>query len=304
MKKRKHKGGIEAIKQRYGYWFVAPWLFGIAVFVLKPLATSLQFAFSDVSFAGNGVETGFQGLKWFRYLLAEDPDYIDRALASLASILTSLPIILSLSLVLSLILNQKFKGRMLARSIFFLPVIISSGPVMSVLATFSMSENLSASFAASDTVQSVYMEVIDFQEILMRLNLPDSINSLMTGYLSDTFNLIWSCGIQILLFVAGLQSIPEQLYEVGRVEGASAWEKFWYITVPMMGRTILLVAFYTMVQQFGTGSQLVDSATTLLRKQVYDRSSAMLWLYFLCVGLVMAAILWLYRKLCLNRWES
>ena len=66
----------------------------------------------------------------------------------------------------------------------------------------------------------------------------------------------------------------------------------------------LPVAFYTMVQQFGTGSQLVDSATTLLRKQVYDRSSAMLWLYFLCVGLVMAAILWLYRKLCLNRWES
>lgn len=304
MSKLKHKGGIEAIKQRYGYLFVAPWLFGIAVFVLKPLITSLWFSFTDVSFVGHGVGTAFQGVKWYRYLLVEDPDYIDNALASLASILTSLPIILALSMVLSLVLNQKFKGRMIARSVFFLPVIISAGPVMSVLASFSMSADLSSSFAASDTMQTAYMEVIDFQEILVRLNLPESINGLMTNYLSDTFNLIWSCGIQILLFVAGLQSIPEQLYEVSKVEGASAWEEFWYITIPMMGRTILLVAFYTMVQEFGSGSALVGSATVLLRKQVYDKSSAMLWLYFLAVGIVMAFILWVYKKLCLDRWES
>lgn len=304
--KLKRKRGIEGIKEKYGYIFVAPWLFGILVFVLEPLATSLYFAFTEAKVVGGGVDTSFAGLKWIKFLLIEDADYIDLSLSSLGTLLTQLPIILSLSMVLAIVLNQKFKGRLLARCVFFLPVIISSGPVLSVLSSFTMSEELASSFGGSDVTSatSAYMQVIDFQDILYRLNLPDSINNLMSNYLSDTFNLVWSCGIQILLFVAGLQSISPQLYEVSKVEGASKWEEFWYITIPMMGRTILLVAFYTMIDLFVEKSALVSKAIELIRKQVYDKASAMLWMYFLLAGIAMGILMLVYKKLCLKRWES
>lgn len=298
------KRGIESIKQRYGYLFVAPWLFGIAVFVLKPLFLSFYYSFTDTKVVAGGISTSFSGLKWIKYLMVSDPDFIDDMVVSLSKMLTSLPIIVSLSMILAIVLNQKFKGRMIARSVFFLPVIISAGPVMTVLSSFTMNQELSNSFGASDiAATATYMEVIDFQEILLSLNLPQSVNSFMSGYLSDTFNLIWSCGIQILLFVAGLQTIPAQLYEVSKVEGATKWEEFWYITIPMMGRTILLVSFYTMVDLFVENSVLVDKAIELMRKQVYDRCSATLWLYFIFVSAVMSIILLLYKRICLNRWE-
>lgn len=302
MKKRSR--GIEAIKRRYGYYFVAPWLLGLAIFVIKPLVMSFYYSFTNVRMVEGGISTEFAGLKWINYLLKEDAEFIDQALTSLTDLLTSLPIILSLSMILAIVLNQKFKGRMIARSIFFLPVIIAAGPVMGVLAEFTMAEGLSSSFGAADSPTAAYMQVIDFQDILYRLELPASLNNFVSGYLSDIFNLIWSCGIQILLFVSGLQTIPAQLYEVSKVEGASVWEEFWYITVPMLGRTILLVSFYTMVELFIEKSTLVSKAIELIRKQSYDRGSAMLWLYFILVGVIMSLILLIYNKLCLKRWES
>lgn len=125
----------------------------------------------------------------------------------------------------------------------------------------------------------------------------------MSGYLENCINLIWNCGVPILLFVAGLQTIPEQLYEVGKVEGISVWEEFWYITVPMMGRIILLVLFYTMVELFIEKSNLIDWAVLRIRQQDYSMSSAMLWPYFLIVGAVIGAVIFLYSKLCLKKWE-
>lgn len=91
----------------------------------------------------------------------------------------------------------------------------------------------------------------------------------MMDYLSNTFNLIWSCGVQILLFIAGLQTIPSQLYEVGRVEGATAWESFWYITFPMLGRVLMLVLFYTMIELFVEDSALVNAVLQDMRWLTY-----------------------------------
>lgn len=109
--------------------------------------------------------------------------------------------------------------------------------------------------------------------------------------------------MQILLFVAGLQTIPAQLYEVGKVEGITAWEEFWYITVPMLGRVILLVIFYTMVELFISKGVVVNNAIDTIQKQNYSSSSAMLWPYFALVALVMGVVILVYSKLCLKRWE-
>ena len=295
--------GIESLKSRYGYLFIAPWLFGAVVFLLGPLLSSIYYSFSDVSITAEGLTPTFVGLKWYKYALLEDPTFIDLAVSSLSELFTSLPIILAISLLLALVLNQKFHGRMLARAVFFLPVIISSGVVMNVLSSFTMTEGLTGSFSG-ETAAVSYMQVIDFEEILTMLQLPSALNSLMANYLSDLFNLLWSCGVQILLFVAGLQTIPAQLYEVSKVEGASKWEEFWYITIPMLGNTILLVGFYTMIELFVEKSALVTKATGYIREQVYDRSSAMLWLFFSAVGVVMTIVFLLYKRFCLRKWSD
>lgn len=302
MLKNKNRG-IESIKKRYAYIFVAPFIFGLIVFVFIPLIQCFLYSFSDVKMTPEGLKTSFVGLKYYKYLFVEDPEYLDTVAGSMTSLFTSIPIVVAMSMILALILNQKFRGRLLARAVFFLPVIIASGAVMKVLSGFSMQEDMVASGTQGAGQAAEYMQVINFAELLQNLNLPDKINSLIQGYLSNTFNLIWSCGIQILLFVAGLQTIPEQLYEVGRVEGISAWEEFWYVTVPMLGRIILLVVFYTMVDLFISKSGLVNNVIEQIYKQNYSKASAMIWPYFLLVGLVIGVVVFIYSKMCLKKWE-
>lgn len=298
------KRGIEANKRKFAYIFVSPFIFGIIVFVLIPLIQCFIYSFSDVAMTPEGLKLTFTGLKYYKYLFIEDAYYIDIMAGSMTSLFTSIPLVVALSMILALILNQKFRGRLLARMVFFLPVIIASGAVMKILAGFSMQENMvSAGTGAAEQQAAQYMQVIDFGAILEQLNLPAQISSLIQTYLSNTFNLIWSCGIPILLFVAGLQTIPAQLYEVGKVEGITAWEEFWFITVPMMGRIILLVLFYTMVDLFISKSALVNNVIEEINKQNYSKGSAMIWPYFLLVGIVIGIVVFIYNRLCLKKWE-
>ena len=296
--KRKKKG-VEALKSRYGRLFVLPWEIGIVLFFIVPLISSIIYAFSDVTIVSGGVNTAFVGLKWFKYAINDDPTYLTQLKNAISSFLVQTPIILALSLILAIILNQKFKGRMIARAIFFLPVIIATGTIISYLTQAGMVLGDTSGEAAN-----TYSNMVNFDMILGNLGLPTEINELISGYISSVFNLLWSCGIQIILFISGLQTIPDQLYEVARVEGCSKWEEFWYITFPMLGQQILLVMIYTMIDLITKKSHVMAAAYELMSgQQVYDRSSAMLWMYFVIVGIVMAAILWLYNTFCLKRWS-
>ena len=297
MKMRKTHG-IEIIKKRYGMAFVAPWVFGVIVFVLVPLITSLVYSVSVVTVGSSGLETDFAGIKHYRDLLISNPTYTDLLVESITGIFTSLPIIIALSLIFAIILNQEFKGRMIMRAVFFLPVIFASDVVMSVMSGDTSSASLSATLNDMSGSNMAYMNAIDFSEILQRLNLPTELNNLMEEYLQETFNLIWSCGVQTLLFIAGLQTIPKQLYEVGKVEGATPWESFWYITMPMLSNVTMLVIFYTMIELFITKGKLVMTALNTMRMYaIYDNTSAMLWMYFLVEGLVIGLIFLLYKQL-------
>lgn len=298
------KGGIEAIKRRYGYLFVAPWILGIALFVLIPIITFFYYSFSDVAMTPEGLQTTFVGLKHYKYVFLEYPYYSNIFLSSLSSLITSLPIVVALSMILALVLNQNFRGRTLARAVFFLPVIIASSAVMEILTNFNMNQGITAAVSSGDTKQAAeFMEVIDFAALLDGLNLPGKLNDLVLGYLNDTFNLIWSCGVQILLFVAGLQTIPAQLYEAGKVEGILAWEEFWYITFPMMSRIVLLVVFYTMVELFTEKGELIDKVLTSISAMEYSQSAAMIWPYFGAVGLLIGLVMLIFYRICMRKWE-
>lgn len=300
--KRRKAGGIESIKRRYGLYFTLPWMFGLAVFVIRPLIASLYYAFCDVTMGSSGLEATFVGLKHLKKLFLEDPDYVNSLFASVGDLVTSVPIIMVLSLCLALILNQQFHGRALARAVFFLPVLISTSAVQTVLNTVNMQEGLN-SVTAGTSQMGEYMQVIDFADLLYRLNLPTALNDILSSYLSDTINLIWSCGVQILLFVAGLQTIPSQLYEAGRVEGATKWEEFWFITLPSLGRVFLLVLFYTMIELFLEKGAVVQSAIAAIEAQKFQTASATIWPYFLFVGIAVGGVALFYTKTFLKKWE-
>lgn len=299
---RKKVTGIERLKVRYGRMFVLPWTIGFLLFFLSPLIGSITFAFSNVSLVADKM-LSFVGVEHFRYLLKEDPNYLDNMADAVTSFVYSLPIVVALSLIFALILNQKFKGRLLARAIFFLPVIIATGVVMK----FITGEALEAGAAALSTSlgKTESYSGLQFDQLLINLGLPQSITELLADYIARIFNLVWICGIQILLFVAGMQSIPDQLYEVSKIEGATAWEEFWFVTFPMLGNVIFLVLIYTIVDLFTAFDNpiMLQAYDLVSKNSVYDRSSAVLWGYFLVVGVIGGLILLIYQKTLLKKWN-
>lgn len=301
MKKKKTMGLVEK-RDMLGYTFVAHWAIGLLLFFILPVLTSIRYSFNDVDIGNEGVVYEFAGLKHFKYILVEDPNFVNNMRDSITSILYSLPIILALSLILAVVLNQKFRGRTFFRAVFFLPVIFGSSVIMTVLTSQEVNASL---FVAQSGAEYTYGGLIDFRAILSELNLPDQISTILQDLLSDVFGIIWSCGVQTILFLAGLQSIPISLYEVSKVEGASKWEEFWFITIPSLRNIITLVIIYTMIQLLtATDNSVMQQAFILLRdKLVYDVSSAMLWFYFIIVLIVIGAVIAAYQHFAVKRWE-
>lgn len=300
--RKKKSAGLDEKQSRYGYIFVAHWIFGLVVFFAMPLINSIIYAFNELTLVSGGMEKNFVGLANFKQILSEDPNYVNNLRDSVTSIFYSLPIIISLSLILAVVLNQNFVGRTVARAIFFMPVIIASGVVIVLLSGPIINAPL---FTVSSGEQSTYGGLIDFKAILSSLNLPSQISDMLSSLLGNIFGLIWDCGVQIILFLAGLQSINPSLYEVSKIEGANKWEEFWFITVPMLRHIMTLVIIYTMIELFtAIDSPVMEQAYTVMQeKQIYDRSSAMLWLYFVIVSAVMGIILFAYNRFCLKKWE-
>ena len=297
---RKKPQGIDKIKERYGFIMISPWIFGIIVFFIIPIIQSVFYSFTDVSIELGGTVTDFKGIANFRKILAEDPDYLKNLFSAFNNLLVSLPFILIVSMVLAILLNGKYRGRVFFRGIFFLPVIMASGAALQLF--LSASGSASGETPVSDT--ATFGMMIDFSTVLRGLNMPSSIEKYISQALSKIFLLVWESGIQTILIIAGLQSIPDLLYEVSRVEGATKWEEFWFITFPMLGRTMLLVIIFTTVEIVASSSNTIMlMAYKRFSSLEYGIGSSMLWFYFSIVGAVIAAVLLLYNKLFLRRWN-
>lgn len=297
--KKKKIGGVAALKARYGRICVTHWVIGLVLFFLIPIIKSIYFSFADVSISVGGMKSSFVGLKNYIYIFTKDADYMDNIAKSVVSFLYSFPIIIILSLIIALILNQKFIGRTFFRALYFLPVIIASGAVLSIILSATTD---SISDIKND--ESVALAMVDINQLVEWSGLPTQIGKYLNNVINGIMNLIWNCGIQIVLFISGMQSIPELLYEVSKVEGATKWEEFWLITLPMLSRTVVLVAIFTMVEILTSqDDKVMTQAYALMKSQFYGESSAMLWAYFLVIGTLMAIFLAVYNKSYAKKWE-
>lgn len=295
--KPKKKRGIESLKSKYGMLFVLPWTLGIIFFVLIPIVQSISYSFSKISTDEYGIVQNFRGIKNYIYIVSEDPNFLSYLTSSILKLLYSLPAILVISIMIGIILNGKFRGRTFFRSLYFLPVIIATGVVMEWIM-------LCANPSPDTAGGSATSEIINITQITEALGLTGPLVEFFQTAISEIFTLVWSSGIQIILVIAGLQSIPDSLYEVSKVEGATKWEEFWFVTFPMLSRITLLVIIFTFVELVtDKTNEVMSYIYNLMTSLNYDESSAMLWMYLGASGLFMGIIVFAFNRLCMKRWE-
>ena len=289
--------GIEALRRRYGYTFVSHWIIGLVAFFFVPLIYSIIYSFSDVTIEQTGFVLDFVGFENYKVTISQNPEYLNQVRDAIIAMFYSLPMVIALSLILAVLLNQKYIGRTIMRILFFLPVIIESSVVVRLLSDASINVPI---FNFSTDGQGL----MDYEAILSNLNLPPQITEFLTFFLSNAVSLTWSCGVQIILFLAGLQSIPESLYEVSKIEGANKWDEFWQITVPMLRHVLSLVIIYSMISKFTSSTNMVVATSLeLMRATNYNTAAAMLWFYFIVVLAVIGIVLFLYNRYCLRKWD-
>ena len=280
------KGKSKLIERRnnVGYFFIALWIIGVIFFFLKPAIQTLIYAFSDVIVKDN-MATTFIGLENFRKILFEDIDYVRDLTSSLTDMLYEVPIIVIFSMFIAGILNQEFKGRTFARVLFFLPVIIASGISIEILSSNGMSTDVSG----KDTV--FMFKTVMLENTLAEIGISSSLVSYFAGLINRIFNICWKSGIQILLFLAGLQTVPKSYYEVSSMEGATAWEEFWKITFPLLSPYTLVCVVYTIIDSFTYyQNKIMMLIKTSYDAQKYGYSAAESWLYFVVILVILLLV--------------
>lgn len=295
--KKASKKSLETARNRIGYTFIIHWVLGLLLFFLVPLISSIWYGFNNVTIRPGEIVTEFVGFEHFKTLISVDPTYLDELRDSVGLMFYSLPIIIALSLILAVLLNQNFKGRTVFRAIFFFPVIMANSVVMNMLNSDYVTMPLFTSGEAGTGI-------INYNEIISNLNFPTQLIPIMVFLLSNTIDILWKCGVQTILFLAGLQSIPASLYEVSKIEGANKWEEFWLITVPSLRHIISLVLIYTMIELFADmENTVVSRAYDQMVAQNFGVSSAMIWIYFLIVVVLIGVVYIAYQRFCVKRWE-
>lgn len=292
---KKPKLTIEGRKAMSGRLFILPFTIGFLLFFLKPALESLIFVFNDVSLKVGGFTMQFVGLKNLKYIFLTDPDFNKNLVSSMTSLLYKVPVVIIASLFFAIVLNSKFHGRTFVRAVFFLPVIIASGVVMEIINSDTFATSLISSSEGMKTTVSA--SSYGLTSLLVDMGLNEKVVEYFSYISSNLYDLMWRTGIQMIIFLAALQSISPSLYEASEVEGASAWENFWMITIPMISPMILINVVYTIIDTFTDSANVVmDQINSVFADQQYDRAAAMSWVYFLIIGLLLAIVLLLSSR--------
>lgn len=262
-----------------GYLFILPWLIGFVCFYARSLFMSIQFSLSELTVnPGGGYTLDFVGLDNYIYAFRVHGTFKQILTTSIGNMLIDVPLITFFSLFMAILLNKKFRGRTLVRAIFFLPVILNSGAIMDAmaLARTMMSGGISSASAEMAAASAGSGASIQYYiQMFTSLGLPDSIIAYISGAVSRISDIINASGVQIIIFIAALQSIPGSMYEVAKIEGATAYETFWKVTFPMVLPHIITNVVYTVVDSFAV-SDVVDLAyETAFTNNNYGLSSVM-----------------------------
>ena len=297
------KISLEVKQRRYGYLFTLPFIIGAIIFIVFPMIVSIICSFANIK-QGDGF-MGYAYSNWgminYSKIWIESNDFSKVLLEALKDMVSNVPVVVIFSFFMASILNAKFRGRGFARSVMFMPVIISSGLVVSLsgdaLAQQMMSSSGGDRFA--ETASSGAIQVTEaFQIMLEEMDIADWMIDLIVGSVSGISTIVSMSAVSIVICIAGLQSISPSSYEASYIEGATKWEVFWKISLPMVSPLILLSVVYTIVDNFnGSNNKVISMIHNNIVNMKFDVASAMAVSYSLIIIVILAIVFAILNKI-------
>jgi ABC-type sugar transport system permease subunit len=272
MKKAKKLSVFDKRQHFLGYMFLLPWLIGFFVFTVWPFVYTIFLSFHEVWLTIEGWQTTFIGIDNYNLAFFRNTEFVPALLSFLTMELTYAPVITVIAFILALLLNQQIKFRAGFRALFFLPVIVMSGPVM-----YQLMDSGGMTFTGINDMM-LYQMVAQFSRPLA--------NALV--FLFENFSMVlWFTGIPIILFITGLQKINISMLEAAKIDSANSWQILWKIIIPII-RPIAMVSVILTVVQLGTYS--INPVLPMVQDAIYSTTSGL--------GLA-AAFAWIYTAAAL-----
>lgn len=300
MKMKKTKTNLLRRRDAFGLVFMIPWIIGFLMFFLYPFIHSVILSFQKVTFLpGGGFATDFVGIENYTTALAKDQFFLQYAASSLAQLFINVPVCLVFSFFVAVLLRQKFRGNFIVKAIFFLPVILGTGVFLSVQTNTAGVSGMALEGAMEEGVNSMGMlQSVNIVNILQDIGIPEDLTKYITGPVDSIYNVISLSGVQIFIFLAGLNAISPSVYEAAYIEGASGWVAFWKITFPMVSPVIVVNVVYSLIDNFTmstneTMNYIFDMAFEQFN---YGVSSAMSWIYCVVLAILVGAAVLLISK--------
>ncbi len=285
-----HPASLDKRKARNGYLFVLPFLLGVIFLYLPVMIDSIWFSFNSFKYTADGLKMTFVGLEYYKEALLGNAGFAQTLLEGIKQLVFDVPAIVIFSLFIAVVLNTKMLGRAVFRAIFFVPVIIATGlmdtiNMQDVLADQMGSESGIQTGASGDATGQI-VSAMDIEALFSGMKVGTQIVVYVTQLVNDIYDIINRSGVQMLIFLAGLQSISPAIYEACTIDGATPWETFWKITFPMISPMILVNAIYTIIDSFTSKSNVVMSYIAEKGDMGGSLPTAMSWIYFLTIMLI------------------
>jgi len=281
---RGYKSGYMRKRNAYGYLFTLPWALGFLCFFISPFVQTILYSFFKVDLFDQRINMEFSGLAFFRDFIGEsrvDVSFLPNLFESVSDVIINLPIIIIFSLFAATLIHKKFPGVTVVHVIFFLSIIFGSGLFINMQQDNSV--GLGSGFYT--------IQVSDFTDLVWQVGGIFPFFDTMLGLVDRLYNVITLSGVQILIFLAGLKSIPESYYEASKIDGARAWNDFWLITLPVITPFILMNTVYTIIDSFTSGNNpMMTVILDNLKAMRYSQGAARALVYFITIFVIVIII--------------
>lgn len=278
--------GFKGRNTLWGIIFLIPWLFGTIFFFLVPLIKTFYYSVCNINIVGTGFTFQYVGLENFKYATGVDPEFNQKLIEALTNVARDVPIQIFIALFIAILLNAKFKGRGFFRMIFFIPLVLSTG-----ITEINLAEVVTTTEETTSVINTAWLT-----GLIANSGLPNNILSMINSVINDIFGVITTAGVQILIFLSGLQAISPTLYEVAKIEGCSGFESFCKITFPMISPMILVCVVYSMADSFAIAEISDTIYKTTFTSGKYGLGASMSVIYFAATMAVIGIVSWIISK--------
>ena len=299
----KRKGrSLDKVKGRNGWLFIAPFLIGFLLIYLPMIVESLQFSFGKIQYTASGYELDFVGWENYHYALFEHTTFVQTLWSSIGQLLFNVPAIVVFSLFVAVLLNQKMRGRAIFRAIFFIPVIVSTGIIeyintqdqlADIMGQVATGGNGTSASTGGEEDANAFISVMDVARYFQGMAVGRELVQYVVDIANSVYDIVNKSGVQIMIFLAGLQSVSPAIYESCQMDGATTWEIFWKITFPMISPMILVNAVYTVIDSFTSKeNEMMNLINSVYSGEANGQvqSTAMAWMYFLVIILILLLV--------------